>query len=327
MSALTLLLQVLGYDDIPPTSNPTSRPIDYGMTQANIPVDNPQTESFNIAPGQSAVVFDGIRVIPLGEDTSLDLTLNGFTPATYRLTYSGGTDPAFRTRREVDLTGIPTTLTILSNLTVQVTATGEGSFGGVTVGDNAFIPGIKTGDGPGVFNDLNAGFWTVLSVPDANNLILSRDPSTVWEAISEDVTPTAITDFQVFSSDGVQVGDTVDISAGFSAPVQRSFDITAVTGHWIEFLSTAPLGPEADVVPGTAGLVIYTMRKRFVGIRTNQEIVVRYNGDTGDFNRVEPLLAGTPGMEGSEHKWGSVWRLEIYNRSTSRASVRVASAE
>ena len=327
MSALTFILQALGYDDVPPTSNPQSTPIDYNLTQANLPFDNPTTESFNIDPGATKVVFSGIRSTSFGDDTALNLTLNGFTPSIYRLTYAGGTDPVFRTRREVDLTSIPTTMTILSNLTLLVTTTGEGSFGGVSVGDNVFIPGVKTGDGPGVFNDLNAGFWTVLSIQDANNIILGRDPSIVWEGIAESLTPDSIDDFQVFSSDGVQVGDTVDISAGFSAPTLNAFDITAVTGRFIEFLSTAPLGPEDDVVPGTSGFVIYTSRKRFIGIRTNQSIVVRYNGDPNDYNRVEPLLAGVAGMEGSDHKFGSVWSLEIFNRSMARASVRVASAE
>ena len=54
---------------------------------------------------------------------------------------------------------------------------------------------------------------------------------------------------------------------------------------------------------------------------------MRYNGDEGNTNRVDPLIAGTKGMEGSEHKFGTVWKLAIYNRSTVRATDRVASAE
>lgn len=327
MSALTFILQALGYDDVPPTSNPTSSPINYNLTQANLPFDNPTTESFNVDPGQSFLVWDGVRTTTVADDTAFNLTLNPFTPSIYRLAFAGGSDPGFRTRREVDLSTNTVVCTILSNLTLDVTSTGVNPFSDVSVGDAVFIPGVKTGDPVGIFNDLNAGFWTVLSTPSTGEIILGRDPSIVWEGATETVTPTAQTDFLVFSAAGVQVGDTVDIAAGFAAPVQRSFDITSVTGDWIEFLSTSPLGPEAGVVPGAANFVIYTMRKRFVGIRTNQEIVVRYNGDTSNFNRVEPLLAGVPGFEGSDHKFGSVWSLEIFNRSTARASVRVASAE
>lgn len=327
MSALTFILQVLGYDDVPPTSNPQSSPINYNLTQANLPFDNPTTESFNVDPGQSFLVWNGIRTTTVANDTAFDLTLNTFAPAVYRLTFAGGSDPGFRQRREVDLTGLSVTCTVLSNLSLRLVSDGVNPLSDVQVGDNVFMPGIKTGDPAGVFNDLNAGFWTVLSTPSTSEIILGRDPADTWEGASETVTPTAMTDFLAFSPDGVQVGDTVDIAAGFAAPVQRSFDITAVTGEWIEFLSTSPLGAESGVVPGADNFVIYTMRKRFVGIRTNQEIVVRYNGDTGSSNRVEPLLAGVAGMEGSDHKFGSVWSLEIFNRSTARAVVRVASAE
>jgi hypothetical protein len=326
MSALTFLQQILGYNDVEATNNPTDRPIDYAVTQANIPVDNPQTEAFNIDPGVSFLVFDGIREFPFDNTTAFDLTLNAANPTIYRLTWSGGTAPQFRTTRGIDVSGSALTFLLLANLSVQVTTAVTNGFSGVLVGDTVFIPGLKTGDPAGVFNDLNCGFWSVLSVPSSTVIILSRAPG-IWEGIGETVTPAATSDFQVFSPDGVQVGETVDFSAGFATPVLRSFDITAVTANFIEFLSTAPLGPESGVAPGTSGMVIYTQRKRFVGIRTNQEIVVRYNGDTGNTNRVEPLLAGTPGMEGSETKFGSVWRLEIYNRSTARAVVRVATAE
>jgi hypothetical protein len=327
MSAFTFLLQILGYDDVEPTNNPSSRPIDYSMTQANIPVENAQTESFNVAPGASVVVFDGIRETSIGDDTAFDLTLNLADPSVYRIAFTGGTDPEFRQTRGVDTTHDPVTMTVLSNLSIQVDCPTTNVFSNVAVGDVVFIPGAKTGDPDGPFSDLNSGFWSVLAVPSNTRIIMGRDPADVWEGVAETVTTTSVDDFQVFSSDGVQVGDTVDISAGFSQPAQRAFDITAVTYGWIEIRSTAPLGPETGVVPGILNFVVYTQRKRFVGIRTNQEIVVRYNNDFGDTNRVEPLLAGVAGMEGSEHKFGSVWKLEIYNRSTVRANVRVATAE
>jgi hypothetical protein len=327
MSALTFLLHVLGYDDPAPTSNPTSRQIDYSMTQAAIPVDNAQTESFNIDPGATFLVFDGVRETSLDDTTVLNLTLNGADASVYRLTYATGTFPNFRTDRDSDCSGIELTLEVLANLTLSVTAGTGNPFVGVQVGDTVFIPGLKTGDSAGPFNDLNCGFWTVLSVVNSAQIVLGRFADTVWEGISEVVTPGGPLDFQTFSPDGVQIGDTVDISAGFSKPVQRAFDLTNVTAGWIEFRSTAPLGPESGVAPTEAGFAIYTQRKRFIGIRTDQEIVVRYNGDTGNSNRVEPWLAGTKGMEGSNHKFGSVWKLEIYNRSTARAQVRVASAE
>ncbi len=326
MSSLTFLLQVLGYDDVPPTNNPTSRPIDYGMTQANIDVDNPETRSYDIDPGATITVVDGIRTTSLANDTELDLTLSPAEPTTYRITWTGGTNPVFRTDRGADCSGIALTLELQTNLTLKVTAASGTPFASVVVGDDVFVPGAKTGDPAGPFNSLNEGFLEVVTRSNTI-LVLKRDPDEVFEGISEIVTPAAAYDFQVFSSTGVQIGDTADVSAGFATSAQRAFDISAVTPTWFEFRSPGPLGEEAGVIPGTSGLVIYTSRKRFVGIRSNQEIVVRYNGDTGNTNRVDPLLAGSPGFEGSDHKFGTVWKLEIYNRSSVRATVRVATAE
>jgi hypothetical protein len=319
-------MQILGYDDVPPTNNPTSRPIDYAVTQANIDVDNPETRSFDIDPGATITVVDGVRSTDLANDTELDLTLSPADPGTYRITWTGGTNPVFRTDRTANCSAIALTLELQTNLTLKVTAASGTPFASVVVGDDVFIPGAKTGDSAGPFNSLNEGFWEVVS-GSSTVLVLKRDSDEVFEGISEIVTPASAYAFQAFSSTGVQVGDTVDISDGFATSAQRSFDITAVTSAWFEFTSTAPLGEEESVTPTTEGLVIYTSRKRFVGIRSNQEIVVRYNGDTGNTNRIDPLLAGIKGFEGSDHKFGTVWKLVIYNRSSVRATVRVATAE
>jgi hypothetical protein len=327
MSAFTLLLKVLGYDDVPPTSNPTSSPIDYSITQANIPVDNPETRSIQVDPGASVTVFNGTRNTTINNNTAFNLSINPTTLNTYRLTHFAGNPPGFRTDRGADCSSIVLTLAVLPNLALQVTAGSGTPFASVVAGDQVFIPGVKTGDPAGPFNDLNAGLWTVLTVVSSSVIVLGRDPDAVWEGISEVVTPVASTDFQAFSATGVQIGDTVDLSAGFAASALNSYDITMVTPRWIEFFSTSPLGPQSDILPTTAGIAIYTARKRFIGIRTDQSIVLQFNGDTGTYNRVEPLLAGTPGMEGSSTKWGSVWSLTILNRSTARATVKVASAE
>lgn len=329
MSALTFILQVLGYDDLAPTSNPQSRPIDYKITEAGIPVENAQTESFSIDPGATFLVFSGLRETSIDDSTGFNLSLSlPLNNIVYRLTYVPGETqaPNFRTARELDLSTIPLTLTLQLNLTLKMEAQSGTPFTGVSVGDVLFIPGPKTGDGPSPFNSLNQGFWQVIS-NGGSNVVLKRDPDTTFEGISEDVATSSADSVIAFSPDGVQVGDTVDLSAGFSPATLRAYDITAVTPTWVEFVSAGPLGEEQNITPGAAGIVFYTQRKRFIGIRTNQEIVVRYNGDTGSTNRVEPLLAGVQGMEGSDHKWGTVWSLAIVNRSSARAAVQVASAE
>lgn len=327
MSALSFFLKVLGYDDLPQTNNPTRRGINLDIAQANVPVDNPQTQAFQIDPGDAVTVVDGTRATGINGTTSFNLTLSPLDPSIYRATWAGaGASPAFRTDRAIDCTGIALTLAANPNLTVTVTAGSGTPFSAVLAGDVVFIPGTMTGDAAGPFNSLNEGFWTVLSAT-STVLTLARDPGIVWSGASEVVTPAAAIDIQAFTSTGVQIGDTVDISAGFAAAAQRAFDVTAVNPKWIEFRSTAPLGEESGVVPTASGFIVYTSRKRHTAILADQEIVVRYNGDTGNLNRVEPLLAGQLGFEGYQVKFGTVWKLVIYNRSSVRATVRVASAE
>lgn len=326
MSALTFLLQVLGYDDVPPTNNPMSRGIDYSISQANIPVDNPATLSFDVDPGTSFVAVDGTRATSIDNTTGFNLTLNAADPTKYRLQWNGGTAPAFRVDRGVVLTGITLNIAMNPNLTLTVVASVATPFTSVVSGDVVFIPGVATGDSAGPFNALNVGFWNVLSATNTT-LTLARAPGEVFSGSSDTVTAPTSTQFQVFGSAGVQVGDTVDLSSGFAPSALNSYDITAVTAQWVEFMSTAPLGNQTAIVPTTSGIAFYTMRKRYVGVRADQSIAVRYNGDTSNLNRVDPLLPGTDGMEGSAHKFGSVWKLEIYNRSTVRTRVRVSSAE
>lgn len=327
-SFLSFVMQAVGFDDLPPTSNPTRKGIDQRLAFQNVPVDNDQTQEYHIDPAGSVTVVDGQRSLGVNGSTAFDLTLIDAT--TYRITWTGaGAAPAFRTDRSVDLTGVTLTLVANPNLSLTVTADTGTPFSSVVAGDVVFIPGVSSGDPAGPFNDLNVGFWTVLAA-SGTVLTLARDPNLypVFSGTSETVGP-GITaeEFVAFTAAGVQVGDTLDLSAGFAPAALHSYDITAVTPEWLQFQSTSPLGEESDIVPGTSGIVVYTNRKRFVLVLADQEVAVRYNGDTGNSNRVEPLLAGTLGYEGWDVKFGTVWKLVLVNRSSVRAKVTVCSAE
>lgn len=327
MSALTFIFQALAYDDLPPTSNPTKKRVDRKQTIANAPIENGGTLPAPLDPGGSVTLFDGTRTLGIDASTAFDLDLSEVDSTVYRMTWTGaGADPDFRTNRAIDTTGIVLTLELQANLSLKVTAGSGTPFTGVVAGDVVFIPGTSTGDPASPFSALNEGYWSVLSAT-TTIVFLSRDPSDVFSGASEVVTPASASEFQAFSSAGVQVGDTIDISAGFATAALRSFELTAVNWEWIEFRSTAPLGEEAAIVPGVSGLAIYTAAKRFVLVETDQEIVVRFNNDTSNNNRVEPLLAGDDGIPGSQHKFGTVWKLVIVNRSSVRANVIVSSAE
>jgi len=327
MSSLTFLIKALAYDDLPPTNNPTKRGIDRSLTTANVPVENDGTLPVSLDPFGTATLFDSSRTLGSNGSTAYDLTLSEVDPTIYRMTWTGaGAAPVFRTARAVDTTGILLTLEAQTNSTLKVTAGSGTPFSAVQVGDVVFVPGASTGDPASPFNALNEGYWTVLSAT-STILVLARDPSAVFNGASETVTPAAASEFQAFSTAGVQVGDTIDLTAGFSTLTQRSYEVTGVNPTWVEFRSTAPLGEEEDVVPGVSGVAVYTMAKRFVLIETDQDIVVRFNADTSNNNQMEPWLAGSDGINATQHKVGPTYKLVLVNRSSVMAHVKVSSAE
>lgn len=326
MSALTLVYQALGFEDDGGTSNPSETSINVRRSLAKIPVDNPQTQKWDQDPLGQVTVVDGARSTSIDGTTEFSLVANPSDPTLYRVTATAGTAPVFRTARSVNVVGPNVTFTVNSNLTVTVTVSAGTPFGAIVAGDTVFIPGVTTGDATSPFNSLNEGYWDVLTA-SSSVLVLARASGEVFSGYTQTVTPTLAAQFQAFSTSGIQIGDTLDITAGFAAGTRHSYAVLAVNPLWLEFRSTSPLAQETGVIPGAAGFSIYTAAKRFLLIETTQDIVVRLNGDTGNTNIVSPLIPGDSSFKGSFMKFGPVWKLIIVNRSTAIARVTVASAE
>jgi hypothetical protein len=326
MSALTLILKALSFNDDAANSNPTQKPIDWSRTLSSIPVENAGTLPVPVEPGATVTVFNGSRTTLIDNTTQFSLALSPSDGNRYRITWTGGTAPGFRTDRNVATSGTALTFTVNANQTTTVTAASGTPFSSVQVGDTVFIPGVSTGDAASPFNALNEGYWNVLSVSGAT-VTLSRLAGEVFAGFAQVVTPSANSYFQAFSSTGVQVGDTVEISNGFSASAQHAYDLVAVNPAWIEFQSTAPLGAQTGISPTAAGLVIYTAAKRYVYVETDQEVVLRMNGDAGNSCRLEPIIPGDKKFVGVFMKLGHVWRLDVVSRSSARANCVVLSAE
>jgi len=326
MSALTLILKALAYDDPTSTSNPTQTPVNWNRTLANVPVENAETRKQPVDPLGTVTVLDGSRSTLIDGTTAFSLAPSTIDANRYRITNTGGTAPGFRTDRALAVTGISLAVVVQTNLSVTVTAGSGTPFGAVQVGDIVFIPGLSTGDSASPFNSLNEGYWTTLSA-STTVLTLARPAGDIFSGFSEAVTPASNAQFQAFSATGVQVGDTVEIAAGFATTAQHSYEVLGVNPKWIEFESTAPLGAQTGVLPGATGLLFYTAAKRFLFLETDQEIVVRLNGDTGNTNRLTPLIPGDEKFVAPFLKLGPVWKLVVVNRSSALATVLVASAE
>jgi hypothetical protein len=242
------------------------------------------------------------------------------------MTYSGGTDPGFRVDRGVDTTGIELTLVASVNGVLQVTAGTGTPFSAVQVGDHVFVPGTSTGDAAGPFTATNEGLWSVLAA-SSTVLQLVRPTGVDFDGASESVTPAASGDLLVYSSAGVQEDDEMDVSAGFASTAQKTYNLVAVTSKWVEFVSTSPLAEESGIVPGVAGLSIYTDVKRLLYMEADQECVVRINGDTSSRNRLEPWEAGNREQVAAFQKVGPVWSLSVLNRSQQNLNLLVVTAE
>lgn len=327
MSAtLSLYSLTLASGDATANNNPNLRFVDWKRQLAGIPVKNPKTEALQIQPGVEQLVFDGTRSTTIDGTTALDLTLSALSATKYRLTHSGGTAPGFRTDRGLNLTGIALTLTANANGSLTVLATTGTPFTGVQVGDEVMIPGVLTGDADGPFNPINEGLWSVLGA-SGTSLTLVRPAGTDFQGMSQSATPSAASQFLAYSAAGVQVGDKLEISAGFAAPVLKTYEVTAVTSKWVEIGSTSPLAPQAGVTPGASGIQFFSSCKRFVRVEADQECAIRANGDTGSSQRVSPWVAGDPEQIGEYVKVGPTWSLRVLNRSSVTLNVTVISAE
>lgn len=325
MSTLNRTSQVVVFDDLPASNTPQRRSVDWRRALQSIPVTKPQTQTIQIDALSETTVFDGTRTLTFDGTTQLALTLSDLDPSRYRLAWTGvGTAVGFRTNRNLTLSAGSVTLTLQANSTVVVTHDAGAVFGAVVVGDAVYIPGVITGD-TGLFNSLNEGLWTVLSAA-AGSLTIARLPGTVFSGATETVALSDNDQFQAYSSSGVQVGDTLDISGGFSTSSRTSYKVSSVTAKTVEFISTSPLALET-IIPGINSVKVYSAAKKYLMIESDQALAIKCNGSTDETNRIEPISSGNPNLVAFSEKWGTTYSLVLKNRTTVRANVLVISAE
>ena len=325
---LNVTMKLLAFGDKSLNSNPRLRYVDWNRDASGIQVRDPKAESHSIDPGATKLIFDGTRATTISGSTAFAVTLSPLDPSRYRIAWTGGTNPTFRTDRSLTLNGIAVTIAAQANSTVIMTVpAGPPDFTGVNAGDTVFIPDASTGDAAGPFSPLNGGYWQVLAVLSSTSLSLARFAGTDFSATNEVVTLTANSQLQAFSTAGVQVGDKVDISAGFATTTRTTFEVIAVTQTFIEVISTTALPPETAITPGTSGMIFYTDAKSFLYVEADQEAAVRLNGSTDSSQRLSPIEAGNPDRPGIFLKRGPAWSLSIVNRAPVTLNVVVIHAE
>jgi hypothetical protein len=306
------------------SNNPKRRFFDWTRNMNGLRIKNPKANTLTLYPGESRLVFDGKRT--LGADVTTQWDSKSLGSGVYRLSWNAvGTHPGLRTARAIPFVGIDITVSINNNSTVTM-ACSSNCFQNVQAGDNLYIS-LPTDSGPKPFNPANGGFWVVLSA-SPNAITLARPVGQSFNAAAETVvvTNTNLGPILAYSSTGVQVGDTVDINAGFQVPVQKSYEVLSVTSQWFEVSSVSPLPEEAAVQPGTTGITFYTSAKTFMRVEADQDALVYFNGYPVGV-RIIPVLAGDPGNMGWFENTGVIWTLTVINRSQNPLNLNVFSAE
>lgn len=328
-ATLNLYAKLIAFGDRTVNSNPRLRAVDWERDNSGLSVKDPTSKGFEIPVGSSKVIFDGARSTSTDGTTQFSISLLTNTTSSYRITHTSGTNPVFRTGRNLTLNACTVTFAIQPNniVTLSVPGLSPSDFTNVQANDIIFVPSITTGDSANVINTLNSGYWQVLSKTNAQTLSIARPTGTVFEGVSETVTLTSNSQMRAFNQSGVQIGDSVIVSSGFSVAAQQTFTVSSVTDSFIEFTSTLPLPNETAIVPGASGLSFYTENKRILYIEADQECVIQLNNSTDESVQVNPIEAGNASRPGMFMKTGSVFSLNVINKSGSTLNLLVITAK
>jgi hypothetical protein len=323
MSSLSAFIKIATFDDPDQTNAPKLQSTNWSRsTLTGIPVDNPGNSKFLLPALATKDVFDGSVQLAYDGTTQFAVSLSTLSASLYRMTFTAGTDPEFRTARVVPVAHGDMTLEVLANQTLTVTHEDGAVFGAVHAGDEVFIPGATTGDTP-LFSVLNEGKWTVLDAT-STKLTLVRDANEVFSGFAQVVALTADSQFLVFSSTGVQPNDTIVINSGFPVSMCHPYTITKATSTFFEFASSSPL-PSQTFIPGLSSFNIYSSAKRFYYLETDQELDVSINGDSVE--TVTPFQAGSSDFPGVKMASSIVYSLSVTNKSSVAANVRIVTVE
>lgn len=323
-SNLNLRVGFLAFSDLKPTNNPSIRNVDLAYNLLGQVVNRPKAEEFVVPPGFTQSVFDGTRSTSIDGTSEFDVSQP--YPASlniYRFTSSGGTAPDFRTNRAIGLD---------NTSTVSVTASGSVSTYSFTGGTLPNLASVQVGDilrvsaGSG-FNAANQGSFTIIGKTSTSLQVQNLSPA------PENITILDASLVLVYSNGGssnqVQIGDKVVISAGFSLATQGTYVVSDIAPLFFEITvgNAGGLPIETGIIPTASGMVFYNSAIRYALVAAQDRCSVQVNADTSDNNLIEPIQAGNPEQPGLYLKMGTIYALSIHNLSLEPLTVLVATAE
>ena len=228
MSKLNILTSIFGYEDENPTNNPSKANFRWTTDLQGIEIKEPKSETIKLAPSQSKLLFSGMATVSDDNTTTYDITLKPSTTNTYVIMHNSGTAPEFRQPRDIE-----------SDATTEVDVTKNGPLLTFTASAGTIwdLTQVEVGDEVrigGVFNLQNQGKSKILSKTSTSFTIESSSGVAETSIV---LGLTFASQVQIYSSTGVQIGDKVDLTSGFSSVSLGTSEITDVTADYVEVFS------------------------------------------------------------------------------------------
>lgn len=313
MAKLNMNMYLNCYEDPSSSNNPSLNNFKWFRELSGLAADRPVSLSFTLAPGESKTLFDGTRTLLQDGTTQYQLLLK--TGNTYVLKHVGGTAPQFRTLRTVGSDATTQVAVTSNNGVLTFVSTGGTLFdlvtGGVIVGDEVLV-GSQFAAG-------NRGRFRVIAV-SATSFTVENSSGVAEGSVTLGL------DFdnqiRIYSSSGVQVGDTVRVSGGFSLASQAAYEVTAVQDNLIEFFSSKALPLETVV---TDQVAVYSAAKVLVYLETNKPLDVQANGSSA--GKISPIIRESVSAPGQMLRSDIIWSMSVQNNGIETANVFFAAIE
>jgi len=170
------------------------------------------------------------------------------------------------------------------------------------------------------FNVLqNQGTFVILAVTATS---ISFENANGVAETSVTLTGSFATEIRIFSSAGVQIGDNLGLTAGFSSLSFGNYEITYVADNYLEFYYSNTLPQEVDI---NTQVSIYSSAKSLIYVESNKKLDAIING--AQTLRIEPFVNANVTSPGMLLLKSTMHTLVLQNEDSAEATVFVASVE